>query len=132
MKVGQAFPSDYLLPEDIGNRDVPVVIEEVALKQVGRDNQYVIYFEGKRKGLIIYKKQARQIVAALGEDEMDNWPGKTITLYVGKSDMGKDYIFIREQAPVDASRHQAPRDTPRFDRQPPPTQQPIEDDGVPF
>jgi hypothetical protein len=106
MKVGAAFPSKWLKADDLAGRDITVTIEEVTFEKVGRDSQYIVYFEGKRKGLIMYEKQARQIANALGEDEMDSWKGREITLYVGRSDNGKDYIYVREQGAVDTRQHQ--------------------------
>jgi hypothetical protein len=130
MKVSQAFPSDYLLPTDIGNRDVTVTVETVELKKVGRDNQYVCYFEGKRKGLILYQKQARQISSALADDEMDNWRGRQITLYVGQSDNGKDYIYVKEASAIDERRYQAP--APARQAPPPPTPGLVDESDIPF
>jgi hypothetical protein len=151
MTVSGAFPSKYLRPEDLGGRDVTVTIEEVVFEKVGRDNQFVVYFHGKRKGFVIYSAQANQIKRALGnEDKMANWAGQKITLYEAKNNNGRDVIYVREQGAVDATRHQergeavsagASTGRPNFDRAPAPQAQrqqqveeepPLTDDDIPF
>ena len=150
-RVSEAFPSRYLRPEDLNGRDVKVTIDEVQLEKVGRDNQYVCYFKGKRKGLVLYGQQAGQIKRACGgEDEMDNWKDHEVTLYEGVNTNAKPVIYVREPAAVDSSRHQQravaataqPRsEGPNFDsRQPSPirqvqeerTSEPLTDDDISF
>lgn len=105
-KVSEAFVSEsaYLKKEDIGDRRVAVTIESVDLETVGQgqeqEEKYVLRFVGKSKGMVLNKTNAETISEILGDDEMDNWAGHKITLYVDKHVMmaGKKVGGIRVMA----------------------------------
>ena len=82
MKVGDAFPSKYLKTSDLGGRSVKVTIAEVMLEEVGeeRDEKPILYFKGKKKGVVLNVTNATVLEEAFG-DEMDDWTGKEIEIY---------------------------------------------------
>ncbi len=107
MKVGQAFPGKYLkaasLPVD--GRGVPVEMDYIEMETMPQDEEEkpVLYFKGKDQGLVLNVTNANMI-AELHEDEMDNWPGKLISLYGAKCDMkGKRVACIRVKDEVPAA-----------------------------
>jgi hypothetical protein len=92
-KVSEAFAteSNYLAQKDLGNRHVPVIIESLSYETVGQgqdqEDKWVVHFQGKNKGMVLNKTNAETIGDILGDDEMDNWPGHKIVLYVDKNVM---------------------------------------------
>lgn len=83
MKMTDAFPSKYVRAADL-HGDVEATIESVELETLGQgsdqDTKPVVYFAGKKKGLVLNKTNGLQLAAAFG-DETDGWAGKTITLF---------------------------------------------------
>lgn len=86
--VDELFPNKYLKGEDLKGHAATVRIVRVAPEKMRPDSRaaeetkHVVYFEGKQKGLILGSKTLfNQIVAATGEPDTDNWPGKAITIY---------------------------------------------------
>lgn len=83
MNINEAFPSKYLKSQDIGNHRPTVVISEVAIEEVGIENDKsekpVVYFEGKDKGLVLNKTNANTIAGMYGSDT-DAWKGQSVTL----------------------------------------------------
>ena len=106
MKVGQAFPGNYIKAADLNHKKVHVVISECKLEDIGGDQKPVLYFEGKERGLVLNKTNANMIAEILGTDEMDDWSGQRIMLYPSKTDFqGKRVDCIRvEAAPKGAAR----------------------------
>ena len=100
MKFSEAFPSDYLRASDLQGRDVTVTIERVEFKELaGEPNKAVLYFEGKQRGLVLNKTNGVTIVDSYGDD-MNEWIGKSITLFPTKVDFqGRrvDAIRVRVQ-----------------------------------
>lgn len=124
MKIGAAFPSQYLKSEDIGQARPVVVMDRVEVEEVGDGHKPVLYFRGKEKGLILNKTNAGMIAEITGSDETDTWRGKRILLYQTKTDFqGKRVPCIRIDYP-ETSRTPAPP--------PPPEEVEISDDDVPF
>lgn len=104
MKIGSAFPSKYLKAADLGEGKVLVTIARVASQDVGQRGQSeikpVLYFQGKEKGLVLNKTNARTIVKLTGTDETDSWPGRQIVLYATETEFGGEMVdCIRIQAP---------------------------------
>ena len=67
-------------------RDTIVKIINYKRGVVGQGNNaregWVIYFEGFTKGLILNSTNGKTITTALGTDEMSEWVGRRIALYV--------------------------------------------------
>jgi len=82
MDIDLAYPSPYLRAADLNGAIVSVVIERVVQEPVGRERELklVLYFAGRKKGLILNKTNARKIADLLGERDSDHWIGHRIGL----------------------------------------------------
>lgn len=113
------FEEKYLgawVMDDAG-RDLTVEIERIEIEEVfnpdtnKKDKKPVIYFKGKRKGMVFNKTNCRAVAALYG-DNTDEWKGKRITLCAKTVPVGREErraIRIREQAPQPQSQ-QPPHD----------------------
>jgi hypothetical protein len=72
MRIGQAFPSEYLKASDLMGRTVKVTMSHVEMREVGDGPKPILHFVGKEKGLVLNKTNSNNITAAYG-DETDNW-----------------------------------------------------------
>lgn len=85
MKLSQMFPSKWLSSDDIVGYTPTVTIRAITVERVGAppkdEEKYVMWFEGKQKGLILNKTNGLAVGSMYG-DETDNWMGKRIQLYV--------------------------------------------------
>ncbi len=96
MKIGSAFPSEYLKAADLQGRRVKVVISGLSHEEIGDGVKAVLHFAGKDKGLVLNKTNANMIAEVLGSDETDDWQGATITLFPTKVEyQGKRVDAIR-------------------------------------
>ena len=85
MNRSELFPSRYVRHADLLGRTSTVVIESVALEDVGDEDKRkpVIHFRGKQKGLVLNATNYNIIADAYG-DETDDWAGQPIELYPTK------------------------------------------------
>jgi hypothetical protein len=134
MRVGEAFGS-YLKTEDLGGRRVTVTIESVTVEEVGEEKKRkpVASLVGKEKRFVINKTNADILIDILGTDEMDDWAGRRIVLYPGKTKFGGRTVpCISVAAHNQAATSARPSPAPP----PPPADEPEEfepsDDDVPF
>lgn len=99
MKLGDAFPSNFLKVDDLKGRRVNLTIDKVAMEKVGNDNKLVAHFKETDKKLGLNKTNANMIAMLLGSDDTDEWNGSRITL---KPDMttyqGKPMPCIRVES----------------------------------
>ena len=79
MKGSDIFPSKYLKADDLQNRDVPVVISNVEMENLGDDNKLILHFKGKEKGMVCNRTHFDRIAFLYG-DETDDWANRPITL----------------------------------------------------
>lgn len=126
MKVSEAFPSNsnFLKASDLQGRQLAVTMASVQREKIGNepDPKYVLYFEGKEKGLVLNITNANMISDLYGE-EMDSWPGGEIILYEAMVQFqGKMVPAIRVRA--------VPRKTTAVRK--PTSSEIIGDDDVPF
>jgi len=115
MKVSEAFPSRYLAGDDLGGRRIEVIIREVILEEVGdeKENKPILYFEGKRKGMVLNKTNATVLAETFGDD-MEDWTGRKIELRTEKvSFQGKIHNALRVQ-PVEPPAEDRSGDEPPF------------------
>jgi hypothetical protein len=134
VKASAAFPSAYLKKEDLGDKKVLLTVDRVEMQDVGQgdqmENKPVLYFAGHDKGMVLNRGNADAITEInSGDDEMDNWHGLRVVLYVDRNVMyaGKRVGGIRIAPP--------PQDKGR--PVPPPPAAVVEgfqatDDDVPF
>jgi hypothetical protein len=94
MNIDDAFPSRYLKPADLGQAAPAVVIAGVRLERVGsrQTSKPVLYFEGKSKGLILNKTNARAIAALVGTTETERWRGARVRLFVTTTTFGGETV----------------------------------------
>lgn len=96
MKIGDAFPSDYLKAADLNGKSIRVTIDTVTLEKMGDEQKAIVHFVGKDKGLVLNKTNANRIVEAVGSEETDDWRGWSFVLYSTKVDyQGKRVDAIR-------------------------------------
>ena len=131
MKIGNAFPSEYLKAADLNGKAVRVVIDSVTTEKVGDDQKPVLHFVGKDKTLVLNKTNANRIVEATGSDETDDWAGWSITLYPCKVDyQGKRVDAIRVDDRPGSSKPPADRPVPV--QAPDDIPADVTDDDIPF
>lgn len=87
MLVSQMFPSRWLSSADIEGHTPTVIIRAITVETVGAppkdEEKYVMWFEGKQKGLILNKTNG-VATGQLHGNNTDNWMGKQIQLYVAR------------------------------------------------
>src|SRR4029077_6678042 len=103
------FDRDYIGAFDVQGRDVTVKITKVIggeLTAVGgrKSKKPILYFEGKERGMICNKTNAKTVAAMFG-NFTESWVGKRITLFVTQTrdpSTGGDIdcIRIRPTAPA--------------------------------
>ncbi len=135
--------SKYLKGNDLKKPDgsyavVPCVIDRVAVEEFDTENHYVLYFQGKQKGLLLNKTNEAMLVSLFGLPGQSNDPqalsqhfhGNRIVLAFDQNVMyaGKRVGGLRlhpSQAPVSEV---APTPPPPADDPPPHT----DEDEIPF
>ncbi len=104
MKYGDFFPSAYLKAEDVPDgKRYTLTIKEVVPEELvkGEKPKPVASFTKTDKRLVINKTNWHIIEALYGEDS-DDWTGKRITIYSGRTSMaGKPCrgLMVEEQEP---------------------------------
>jgi hypothetical protein len=99
MKLDEAFPSNYVKSSDLKGRSVEVIIANYAMEKLGDDTKLVLYFQGASKGMVLNKTNATEIADAY-TDELDQWIGRKIELYVARVDFqGKKVDGLRVRIP---------------------------------
>ena len=100
-------PSNYLRHQELDDtEDTIVTIDSFANEEVGQGDQkkqkWVLYFTGMEKGLVLNSTNGKVICKLYGE-EMDEWIGKNISLYIKDDVQFKDEtvsaIRVRPKAP---------------------------------
>lgn len=107
MNINSAFPSNYIKASDLNESAVVVTIREIKVEQVGRDKdtKLVAYFQGKEKGLVLNKTNARKIAEITGSQDTDDWPGSQIMIYPTETEFaGESVECIRVKAPSAAKK----------------------------
>ena len=102
MKINELFPSKYMKGADLAGKPwsfkiAAVRLEEMHDKQTNsKAKKPVVHFFGPRKGLILNQTLAQQIARAIGQDDTDNWPGHSVTIYpTTVHAFGADHLVIR-------------------------------------
>ena len=99
MNVNDMFPSRYLKADDLRGQEVAVVIGRCQEEDIGQGAQqgheHVLYFHGKKKGLVLNQVNGRTIAGQHGVDSED-WIGKQIVLFPTQTPFqGKQVPCIR-------------------------------------
>lgn len=99
MNINEAFPSKYIKSADLQGRVAKLKIGSIGYEQIGNDNKLVMYFQGKEKGMVLNKTNARTIADQFGDDT-DNWTGADIEVFSMKVDMqGRMVDGLRVRVP---------------------------------
>ena len=80
LRISAAFPSDYLKAADLMGRAVTVIMSHVDMATIGDGHKPILYFQGKEKGMVLNKTNAKKISEMFG-DNTDDWTGGEIILY---------------------------------------------------
>lgn len=102
MKIGSAFPSDFLKAADLNDTPVQVTIKGIKIEEVGRSKEEkpILYFEGKEKGLVLNRTNGKTIAKIANSEETDDWKGVKIILYPTETEFGGEMVdCIRVRAP---------------------------------
>lgn len=109
MKINQMFPSQYASAADLDGKHVTLEIggirTETVHREKGEEKVFVLYFKGATKGIILSRRLALEIAAAVGSDDTDHWPGKRLVIYPTQTRaFGKtfDVFGAKAAAPVAA------------------------------
>lgn len=101
MNIDSAFPSKHLKTSDLGDASPVVTIARIEIEPIGKDKEMkpVVYFQGKDKGLVLNKTNARKIAELTGSKDTEDWPGCRIRLYVTETEFaGESVECIRIKA----------------------------------
>jgi len=127
MNIDSAFPSNYLKASDLGDKQPIVTIDRIEVEPIGRDKEIkpVLYFQGKEKGLVLNKTNAKKIAEITGSKDTDDWSGCQVKIYATETEFaGETVECIRVKAPGAAVK-----------AKPKPEPEPIEeldDESIPF
>ena len=126
--INDAFPSNYIKASDLKGGQPVVVIDRIEFEPVGQKKEMkpILYFEGKEKGLVLNKTNAKNIAGLTGTFETDDWVGFSIRLYATNVEFQGDTVeAIRvKAAPVGRQRTPAP--------EPEPDLEPLDGSDIPF
>ena len=128
MNIDSAFPSNYLKASDLGDKAPLVTIDRIEFESIGRDKEMkpVIYFQGKEKGVVLNKTNAKKIAELLGSKDTDDWTGCQIRLYASQTEFAGEMVdCIRIKAAGAAAQKAKPKPEP----EPVAT---LEEDEIPF
>jgi hypothetical protein len=100
IKMSNAFPSKFLKAADLQDQQHEVIIDHVEMgDEMDGERKPVVFFQGKAKGLVLNKTNAKQIVTAYGDDS-DDWTGKPLVLFPTMVDFRGDMVeAIRVKIP---------------------------------
>lgn len=130
--INDSFPSNYVKASDLQGKPAIVTIERVEFEAVGREREMkaVVYFNGKGKGLVLNKTNARKITEISGSPLTEEWVGTAVAIYPTETEFGGETVeCIRIKAVAKAPRQNA-RPAP-----PPPVEDhaaPLTEDDIPF
>jgi len=94
MKLGAAFPSDYIKAEDLNGQQVTLSISNVEMDGIGKDKdqKLVIAFSGAKKKMVCNKTNAKTIAGHYGDDT-DMWIGQKITIMPREVEFQGDMVW---------------------------------------
>jgi hypothetical protein len=104
MKIGQAFPSKYIKAADLDGKEHKLFILGVKIEDVGgpgnEEDKPVMYFNSKKKGVVLNRTNAMAVAAKYGDDT-EGWVDKEIILYPDQTlFQGRMVECVRMRVPV--------------------------------
>lgn len=135
--INDAFPSNYLKASDLQGRELVVTILKVTFEAVGREKEMkaVIYFEGKQKGIVLNKTNAKKIIEITGSAITEEWGGCQIKIYPTETEFGGETVDCIRVKPVGKpAMRMTPTPKPPPVTAPPaePEPPPLYSDDIPF
>jgi hypothetical protein len=126
VNINSAFPSQFIKASDLEGRAVNVVIREVKVEKVGQsgDQKPVVYFEGKTKGMVLNKTNARKIANLAGSGDTEDWTGITVAIFPTETEFGGETVDCIRVKAAAQSRTARP--------EPPPPPESVTEDDIPF
>lgn len=99
------FDSDYIGHWDLQGQEVTVTINRVEAGELknekGTSHKPIVFFEGKQKGMVLNKTNAKTIAGLYGADTA-KWKGKKVILYPTTCQafgQTQDCIRVRNEKP---------------------------------
>lgn len=109
MDSSEMFPTRWLSAEDVGNREVSVVVEDSKIEMIGDDKKLVLYYVGFDKGHVLNKTNWKKIKEKLGA-ETNNWKDANLVLYTALVPYkGEDVPALRLKFPETGPIKQEPQ-----------------------
>src|SRR5690349_2468362 len=100
VNINNEFPSKFLKSADLGGNIAKVTIDKVVSEEIGGDRKLIIYFQGKTRGMVLNKTNARTIAEAYG-DETEQWAGAPVEIFSMKVDFqGRMVDGLRVRIPT--------------------------------
>src|SRR6476660_4410269 len=101
MRLNALFPSKWLRHEDLDGKRHTVVIDRLDTETFGEEGEKpVIFFRGRKKGMVLNKTNAYAIGEEFGDDT-EKWVGKEIILFPTRVEFkGKFVPSIRVTIPT--------------------------------
>lgn len=102
MNINDAYPSKYLKAADLGGKTPTVTVAHVAIEPVGKTQEMkpVVYFEGKEKGIVCNRTNAKVLTQLAGTAETDEWGGIQVQLFTVQTEFNGDVVdAIRMRMP---------------------------------
>lgn len=112
-RVSEMFPSKFLKAADLQGQAHVLVMDRLEYSNLAPENQpedmkWVLFFQGKDRGLVLNVTNTKRLGEIHGEDT-DDWSGKEIVLYPDKTDLkGQMVDCIRVRANMEVSREEVP------------------------
>ena len=123
MRVTEIYHGKFLQATELPDGDIPVEMSHYEMVDFGSEEKAVLYFKGKKRGLILNKTNAYKI-SELHGDDMEEWPGKRVVMYKTSTE------FQGRSVPCIRFRDKVP--SPKKAKRPPaPEPQEFDDDGMP-
>jgi hypothetical protein len=112
MNINDAFPSKYIKSDDLQGEQIPVTMERVEMELVGmgRDQEHkaILYFKGRKKGLVLNATNKNIIKEKYGPDT-DLWGGGKLILYTTETSFqGKIMMGLRVKHPPERLEQEFP------------------------
>lgn len=103
--INDAFPSNYLKASDLQGKEALVTIDRVEFEAVGREREMkaVVYFQGKQKGIVLNKTNAKKIIEISGSALTEEWHGTQIKIYPTETEFGGETVDCIRIKPVGRS-----------------------------
>lgn len=114
MNIESAFPSHYLKASDLGDKSPVVTIDRIEVEPIGRDKEMkpILYFQGKDKGLVLNKTNAKKIAELTGSKDTDDWAGCQIRIYATETEFGGETVECIRVKAVGTTKAAPPKPKP--------------------